>query len=291
MPCIDDTLAGSVPENWEFSLQLVPINLQVTPVIELPTPVPVENEPTLTPQNDEAFSELVPDPKIDIRLVQAVPMEDGRYHVYGTFSWRDDFPYPNVGPSEYHWTDAQGEKVGYTRLNADPLLWEPSSSENNQIPLAFKLYQPTNPGPLTLNITRVGVWTEADGSFSFDTGPDPQRYQEWELNQDLWVNGFHIRVVSVTRSYYGYRFVFETDEPELKNFGVGIALEGWTKDFCFLDIYERAGTTYHELTFFDDDLNELPDADMPSGLLTFKIYDLTFDIEGDWQASWTPPEE
>jgi len=285
MPCIRGTFSGSVPENWEFRLQLIntPSNLQITPVIQLPTPMPVENEPTITPQNDEVASAPVPD--IYLRLEQAVPVDDGGYRVYGNLSWEEDSPYDRVEMETYQWTDAEGQRLNYIILSPDPTVWSQLSGGVHETPFAFQLYEPKNPGPVTLNVTRVGVSMNVDAEFSFDTGPASQVGQHWDLNQDLLVGGFRIRVVSATRLEDGYSFVFQSNEPALERFSVGIALKDSLEGNLVIygPGFFDTGTAGSDLVF---------DVSIPSGMLTIKLITFGFDgIPGDWQVTWIPPEE
>ena len=227
LPCIGNTLPGTVPVNWELPLRFVPAppNLTVVPVTEiLPSPAPA----TLPQETAPAARENP--------LVVTKVLEIGdSYVIMGEFRYSAGTD-PTL-PVGSWWTpvnvsritDATGQSVPYTFPNdidaptpiaPDTETWIYQVQKGFAPPLTF-----TYQGEV---ISPVGPKEQAQ--FEFDAGPDPKSGDQWPLNQDFKMGGYNIRLVSIsfdTRG--GYSFQFKADPGASAN-AISVDILGYTPD-------------------------------------------------------------
>jgi len=276
IPCIAETLPGTVPEDWELPLRFVlaPEDLSVLPVIELSPSPEVAAEVPATP------GAALPSP---ITFDQVIETADG-YILIGVFR-------PSLGPGEWaqvtgmpQLRDASGAKVAYTIPN------DIQPPEVNDVAGGFGVaYQFKAAGlayPLSLEFQGVVIAPadpSASAQFEFDAGANPQPGQEWTLNQQMELAGHTVTLVSVSadgRSGYSFKFEFG---PEV--YSVGVDIEG----------YPAAGgggggggggvtggTFYTSLDYVE----------MPTGRLTVNVSNAALITERlTWQGEWSPAAE
>jgi hypothetical protein len=77
-------------------------------------------------------------------------------------------------------------------------------------------------GPLTVVVDAVSASLPAGGSFVFDLGPNPEFGKAVELNKDVKVGGYSVRVVSVTPSQNGYSFEMVSDTGVLDAYTIDL---------------------------------------------------------------------
>ncbi len=111
--------------------------------------------------------------------------------------------------------------------------------------------------------------------FPFDTGPDPRTGQEWVLNQDVDMSGYHARLVSIRRLADGYTFIIQLG-PQVVNVGAwfegtGVVGGGGGPD----------NQGYEEL---DERYASTP----PEGKLTVVLSIQTVSVPGPWSVTWQP---
>ena len=121
------------------------------------------------------------------------------------------------------------------------------------------------------------VFYQQNTEFEFDTGPNPQAGQKWILNQDITLEGYTIRVVSMERTRNGYAFIFKAD-PEVTGITPNIKGFPFTSGGGGNDGFGRGDL------YFNIEYAEGP----PSGKLTIELGWLNADIHGPWQVQWSP---
>jgi hypothetical protein len=177
LPCLQNTLPGTVPENWEVSLRFVsaPPELTVAPVIELEaSPTAAATAPaTLTSPTKTA----VPAPfGIKLVLDRYVPLADG-YFLIGHTTWTDD-RLESVSPGGWSMKllDAAGQSIPL-----EPAMDDGSGlADPDQGQWAYRVYGQVFDGPLTLRAEDVEVTLQAPITFTLDprdfgfTGADEQ---------------------------------------------------------------------------------------------------------------------
>ncbi|MBK8422213.1 hypothetical protein [Candidatus Villigracilis saccharophilus] len=114
-------------------------------------------------------------------------------------------------------------------------------------------------------------YSESSASFEFDAGPNPQEGQAWDLNQDIELAGFPVRVVKATHTADGYSFDFES--AVMFN-GVGLAIgnsvpggSGLGDPGHFISVVRFEG-------------------EVPSGNLIVQVSNPVVVISGNWQIQW-----
>jgi len=257
IPCVEGTLSGRLPENWEVPLRFVsaPPELTVLPVVEV-TPS--------TPDNSQSV----------MTLEKVIETDEG-YILVGNFH-SIDLPMDAQAQGLSDWvkiTDANGQLV-----DAVPFNNLESVSGFGKFPWGCEISGKPHAWPLTLTIGAVNAtFYEQKIQFEFDTGPDPQMGKKWILDQDIQLAGYTIRVVSIERTSNGYSFIFKSDPdvtsitPDIKGFPY-LSSSGWSDGYRNGDL------------FFIMEFEEEP----PSGKLEIELVLLSADIHGPWQVQWSP---
>jgi hypothetical protein len=210
-------------------------------------------------------------------------LSDG-YYLETTLAWPDD---PNayemmLFPDALHLADAAGQEAAVWQAG-DGSPFTPA--EKLSMPLNLQTSTLSSPGTARLTLDYVGVSRFANASFSFDTGNTPQPGQVWPINQDLALEGHHLRVLSA-------KFV-ETPpgapvmllvEMESKS-GI-IAVNASDLEHETLDSGGAPASTvgpiqagWHYRGAF------------PQGKITVTISMITERVDGPWTLDWTPPAD
>ncbi len=279
MPCIFNTLPGTVPTGWELVLKFVaaPPDMTVLAVIEL-SPSPETNlaQNTVAPSEEPTSIVAVPEDHA-VAVSKEIETEDG-YILVGSFQPKAQ-PGERIEVTGISLKDASGKEIPYTR----PLDVAPDAQSmyagGSGWAMQFKGYGLAY--PLIITFTGVPV-READpnstAEFTFDAGANPQPGQEWDLNQEFELAGYTLKLVSITaNSRGGYSFRFYSD----KVYGADVQITGFTPN-------GGGGGGVGGLTdgVFSRSLSY---SQLPTGILTVNVSHLT--VIGDpftWQGQWTP---
>jgi hypothetical protein len=111
--------------------------------------------------------------------------------------------------------------------------------------------------------------------FTFDTGPDPQAGQEWVLNKDVDMNGYHARLISVRRGTDGYAFILQPG-PQVAS--VGAWFEGTNA------VGGGGGLNSQGYQEQDETYASTP----PAGKLTVVLSIHDGAVPGPWSVTWQP---
>ena len=256
IPCIDGSLPGTLPEQWELPLRFVPSppEMTIVPVIEI------------TPSQESTTGESP-------LMIEKIVETDRGFILIGTFnstglplgaSAMDFSTYPIF-------TDANGQEVLYdfaaSQLQA-PIEFPPVGS----FPWAFEIINKQHAYPLTMTVSAVAAqYLESSASFEFDAGPNPQEGQVWDLNQDIELAGFPVRVVKAIRTADGYSFDFES---AAMFHGVSLTIE------TSLPIGSGLGEPGHFISVVRFE------GEIPSGKLTVQVSNPVVAISGNWHIQW-----
>ena len=276
LPCLQDTLPGLAPENWELSLHFVPApaNLTVMPVIDVsPSPEPQINTPAAS-ANPLALLKVVDTGNNYILLGEFRPSQAQDPSLPSGSYWSQ---------TEVKITDATGQAVFNTSPSDPHLLLPPSQPD--ALPWVYQIGKTFAP-PLT--ITYTGRYTiPADpterAQFTFDAGSNPQPGQTWVLNQDFEMAGYKVRLVSIqVLSQSGYGFSFESSDPAVQS--VNVDISGYVPHGRGEPEGGNAGLTPGKWS------EELLDFDvLPKGKLNAVLSNLTLYGEfKTWQVQWSP---
>jgi hypothetical protein len=204
MPCIGNTLPGTVPENWELPLQFIPAppELMVIPVTEI-LPLPETNS-TVAMENPLVITKV-----LDIGN-SFVLMGEFRYGALGTVSHDNVF-----ADGSWWWVknvnvmDASGQEIP-NAINNDIEWPTPQPNAETWVYQIDKNFVP--PLMISYEVAHViPVGSEEQAEFEFDAGTNPQDGDMWVMNKDLTMGGYNIRLVSITLNRDGYDFNFKAD--------------------------------------------------------------------------------
>jgi hypothetical protein len=279
LPCVWNTLPGTLPENWELPLKFVPAppDLTVMPVIEVTpsdqttiepvneTPVQVSGSPTTAASSPSTAV---------VSVEKVIETEDG-YILIG--SVRAQIPEGSwlqvTGPAIIQ--DAVGKRVSYTFPNNvypdnDASLGQGGFTWAVQIKGAGVTF------PLTIEykgVTISQVDPQASAQIAFDAGPNPQPDQVWTLNQDVQLAGSTVRLISITAYADGYSFHIDPG-PNLSSVSVQI------------DGYQASGSGGGG-TMGGEFNTSLMFSELPKGRLTILLTNpLTASASETWQGQW-----
>jgi hypothetical protein len=204
LPCIFNTLPGTVPEDWELPLQFVPAppELTVIPVTEiLPSP---QSNSIVAAENPLAITKV-----LDIGD-SYVLMGEFRYDALGAVSHDNVF-----ADGSWWWVknvkaiDSGGQEIP-TAINNDIEWPTPQPNAETWVYQIDKNFIP--PLMISYEVAHViPVGSEEQAEFEFDTGMNPQDGDMWSMNRDFDLGGYNLRLVSVTLNRDGYNFNFKAD--------------------------------------------------------------------------------
>jgi len=284
--CLQDTLPGSVPENWQIPLQFKPAppDMKVFPVYDLAGTTPTQVQPTLSSETTAAAgsSQALPNTAtaagIRISLDQVIETETG-FILKGSIS-KDPKNMLDVGLGQgTQLLDARGAVIPTERYSfqSGGSLQDPSSGWGLQT--NSKAYL----GPWKLSIPSVMIGLSLLKPFEIDLGPTPQIGQSWDLNRTLDFAGHPLVVQKVEMTqgpnntiYLNFTFggnpelfdVPSMGDPQnlsVRSGGKGSSAESGAITSAFL--YDQ----------------------VPSGKRTINIYGIRIVQQGPWILGWQPP--
>ncbi len=280
VPCIFNTLPGTVPEYWELPLSFVPAppDLAIMPVIEL-SPSPQASllpDATALPESAGTSTAQVDSP---VTVNKVIETEDGYILVGQVQPESKSGETPQLtGNPEIH--DASGKIVSYT--NPVDVSLEIAGANTGVTGWGVQFKAAGLVYPLTIRFPGVYLFQpdpSATAGFTFDAGPNPQPGQEWAFNQEIQLAGHTLKLVSIMAdSRGGYSFFFQVD-PQV--FSASVQIEGFTPS-------GGGGGGGGGLTNGEFNVT-LSYAQIPTGVLTITLSNLT--LIGDpitWQGQWSP---
>ncbi len=227
LPCIQNTLPGLAPENWRLPLRFIPAppDYSMLPVIELPV--------------NETETDAIPQVRQQPLAITKILEVDENYLIFGEFDPRksEDTTAPGavwqpIGALQG--TDSAGSTY-YLSYLPELNTYEPSDPQVETFMFKISKYVLS-----PLKITYPGIYVQKVGEpqqfrFEWDAGTSAQPGQEWVLNKDINVDGYSVRLVSITANQQGYSFTFDhNNQANLfeENTHVispkGVEIEGYT---------------------------------------------------------------
>lgn len=221
LPCLQGTLPGGAPENWELPLHFVPAppNFTLVPVVDV-TPEPTATRDTTNP-TEAAGEEISTDGTITV--TQMIETEDG-YILIGTVeNHTPEGSLLSVYFADLY--DATGRQISITYPNDIRL---PNNSTlttgGNTWAIQFKGAGVNFPVTIQFNgeVTSFPA-PDATASLMVDVGPDPQEGQVWEINQQVDLGGYPVELLSMRAFDNAYSF---TIDPGDALYRVAVSIEG-----------------------------------------------------------------
>lgn len=259
IPCLINTLPGTVPENWEIPLHFVsgPPDMAMLPVKEVTVS---SNEDTLLKDN--------------VIVQKAIRTEDG-YILIGITHPETGESFDADGPYEIR--DAAGKKVEYEYPQDISLDYAPEGSQDIQWATQFKTTGLVYPLAISFPMTKVlHPDPQATASFEFDAGLNPQAGQDFTSGQKITLSGYTLKVTSIKAdAFNGYTFTFQAS-PEVNS--VEVKIEG--HPLLALGSGKNADGTFDRMLRFED---------RPTGKLMVIVSNLSIN-GGDvtFEGQWSP---
>ncbi len=222
MPCLLGTLPGKAPENWELTLRFVaaPPDIAIAEVIDVPTPTPPQLDSTAIPSVEaSAQPEAIPSPA-PFQLHRVVEYSDG-YIFLLTFTNVHllDGGMLTAFMSTVEITDARGQ--AQFAVFANDIDFSDVPEEVDMV-WAYRLSAGDIAWPLRFTVQSDRLDSvPSQATFTFDTGPNPQKGQEWELDDQVIIDGIPVRLDSATFTGHGYDFTFTT-QPQVESIAIEI---------------------------------------------------------------------
>lgn len=225
MPCIFNTLPGTVPTNWSLDLQFIPAppDFKILPV--------VDTHPTETPQEEVKLTEtgIVPsltnnNPYATVSIEKYIETEDG-YILLGVVR-------PDIAEGEWLQItgaatirDANDQKISYEYPTDIQYQQESEEPMNGGGSFALKIKGAEVKFPITISFSGVvisPVDPQATATLSIGVGENPQPGDVIEVNQTVDLAGYPVQLLTMTvDSRKGYSFHIDPGE-ELSSVSVQI---------------------------------------------------------------------
>jgi hypothetical protein len=269
LPCVQGQMLGEPPLDWEIPLRFIPAppGLPVYPVVDLPTLTPL-----FTGKNEPANG-------FNLSLEQMAEIPEG-YYLKARLDWQADLAFYQVQlfPDSVRVVDSAGQSVNIIDLS-------PEVSTGSSLSFTLNIDQPAHPGPVQINVEYVALDLppQTDTSITIDVGENPQPGQTWQVNQDLTVHGYTLRVLSA--EYF--------QESPLAPVMLMLNLQAEPKVLLarFMDFEHElegggAGSPNNSYTQFRAALTY---KEFPKGKITLSAPSISVRREGPWSANWEPP--
>jgi hypothetical protein len=273
IPCIFNTLPGTVPENWEIPLRFAPApsDLTVMPVIEVsPSPQPrtVETQTMSSGNNGMVISSELN----AVTVNKVIETADG-YILLGWVQIPEGESYMPAGA--FIIRDASGKVVDHTYPNDINL--DLTTENPNDIPWATLIKTSGLVYPLTISFPMVTTYQpdpSAVAELILDVGSNPQVGKEFASNQEFQFLGHTLKLISLKiGSLNGYDFTFQAD-PEV--YGANIEIEGYTS-IGVLGGGNEGGKFERSLAF-----TEIPTGQLKVIVSKLTLFGKSITLQGQW---------
>jgi len=259
LPCIFNTLPGTVPIEWEIPLRFIapPPEITVLPVTDV-----------VPPASDQAVS---------VAIEKVIKTDSGYILIGAVRSSLDENQSISITGMPVL-RDASGSKVPYS-FPEDINEYEALVLDKGDQPFSFQFKAAGIDFPLTIEIPGKIITpavSDAVAEIVFDAGSNPQPGQEWTLDQKIELAGHTFTLATITvdsRNGFGFRFETSGDLA-----GVNVKIGGHTP------VGGGGGGDNQRM------INQsLAFAELPKGKLKIIFSDLMLASETQfWQGKWSP---
>ena len=279
LPCIFNTLPGTVPIDWELPIHFVaaPSDLTILPVLDV-TPKVSPTDKNLGLDIETPSATTNGSTQAIVSMDKIIETEDG-YMLLG--SVRPNIPAGSwlqiTGPAIIK--DANGKNVNYTFPNdVQPL--DDASLGQGGYSWVMQINGTGVKFPITISFSGViisQVDSEAFAKTTINVGSNPQPEQIWEVNQDVQIAGNTIRLISLTAQAEGYSFRID---PGMNLSGVSVQIEGYQANGGGGGEGTTNGKVFNTSLIY----SELPKGDLTILFSNPRLASPT----ATWQAVWQP---
>ncbi len=259
-----------IPLGTEAPQPSLPV-MDVTPVS---SPSEINSPEAPTSQNTEAESSI--NDQVQLTVEKTVPLAEG-WLVTGHITWDDpEIMNMYVPPEMVSVTDAAGKDI--------PV--EPTDAGYSDGEFGFILKQKDIKSPVKLTIRSILVngILENGPEFSFNTSSGTQPGQEWVIGKTLDVFGMLVDVVKVTPAVF---------DDGSKGYTVTLRIPEAISNIDMRYVTKTAGLgSFGEGRPLADHQYEIKigfPGGLPEGQLSFAIFNVQWNLTGNWETSWSMP--
>lgn len=271
-------------------------------------PVITVEQPTLESTRKPALPALteastLPSPVVSITLEKIVPL-DSMIVFYISMQMEDRDPaLISIMPVDVYVIDSQGQK---SRLHGN-YTWQPFEHRPGSL-FEFRSQSRPAAGPLTVIMENAVAYyaplyvdppqaTPEEMSFTFDSGENPQPGQIWQLDEELTISGYPLKITSVRAvTWQEVRTAEYIDGSQGYEFGYQFAVQSdpTVKVSLWMDIMSESPVCWlmtgapHIPSGSSQLYTQLCRERYPSGPVRVTIGGLSVLLEDTWQATWTP---
>lgn len=292
LPCIQDTLPGLAPENWQLPLRFkpAPADMTVVPVVEIqPTatlvPTGLTGAPVVEAQNT-ATSTPTSLYGASITVDRFIPIEDG-YYLIGHTEWNDD-RLKNLQIMRITGQDASGREV----------LMEVLDAQNSGLNLignqwVYHIFGKVFKGPLTFRANEVLIEFKNPVLYQIDLRPFQFKFDDSQLGIPYKTGIKTLDVPGILASAFKATY---TNQGDLRGFEIAMKADPELRNLSFriasaLDTSGMRQVAGSSGSFRDESTGLLLARVLTDAKMSFPLV-LAVDsanISGNWETIWNPP--
>jgi WD40-like Beta Propeller Repeat len=298
LACINDTLPGRAPENWELALSFVPAppDLTLLPIVEV-SPLPptsgatavapvVDGSPSAQAPGATAAPTVAPAPYgLGLVLDRYIALADG-YYLIGHTTWSDTrLTSASLGDWLMKLIDAHGQEIPIEPANFQDIgIDQPQPNA-----WAYRVYGLAFNGPLTLRNRLAQVEFKTPVAFALDLRPNGFDFSSARLGTSWPISPIALEVlglpVSVTQATY-------TKQGDLTGFKLSIQAG---PELQMLPLSIDGGVTNGNSggggSNRDERSGQVESYVLTNGQISFplSLSARSAAIAGRWETTWNPP--
>ena len=209
-------------------------------------------------------------------------MDDG-YLLIGSMQWSEkDYPAHAVMPLSYIYvTDATGRDIPYKPVfGGNP---EIPQNEEYRSYWAVEILEKSFAAPLKIRMDSVDAQLGIPFVFQFDPGAAPAPGQSWEINQDVQIGDFQVRILKATLTAYPgssdliFQYAVQAPPNVVGNIHIAMPISQ-----CMGGGGSEPAEPYETIQVEV----QICRADLPPGSLEVQVTGAV--LWGQWQISWQP---
>jgi hypothetical protein len=265
LKCLQDARRGAAPEDWS-----IPFALATAPEGY------VAGEPVY--ETDQAVMSQSVESEINFSIEGVVPQEDGIHVFFRIMTDADPSTYLAISPGAMYAINAEGTMIDLINV----LPWSPFDMVD-----IWEYRTATMPadGPMTIVFENAQIFYLAqDLVFEFTPGAGAQVGQTWLINEEFEIKGYELTVESARmielEGHPGFEFTIVSSSEDVS----------FTAELLDMTSGEMWSTTRESqpaqaITSGFVYKSKLPET------IRVAFNTIAIQIDGVWQASWTPPAQ
>jgi len=274
LPCLDMLPVGAGPLNWEVPLEFTaaPSDITVYPVTVVPT---TQSAAQVTqPEVQPAVGGM-------LFTLEGWSNLDAGIYLQTRLAWVNDgsFMSVQVFPDSIKMHDSSGLPIPFQVV--DPFMPIGQASDLS-VGINLQTEAIANPGSVTIVLDYVGLTQASDTTVNIDVGANPQPGQTWQLDEELNVGGYSIKLT-------GAEFIQNAPgDPTMLLLTLAADPEVLSVTAMDLDhpILGTSGSPNSQFTPFRAGWTY--QGGFPQGVIQVHFTTITIRHTGPWTIEWTP---